>query len=66
MIYLKGHATLRLAAQIASEFRLDPITVLNTTSIKWQVRLAAFEYIREEKKKEADKMKAESKRGKRK
>lgn len=66
MTFLKGQSTLRLAAQIASEFRLDPITVLNTTSFEWQVRLAAFEYIREEKKKEADKMKAESKRGRRK
>lgn len=63
MKFLKGQALLRLGAQIASEFRLDPVLVLNANSIEWQVRLAAFEHIREEKKKDAEKMKASAKRG---
>ena len=65
MNFLKTKPLLRVAAQIASEFRIDPVTVLNATKLEWEVRMAAFEYVREEKKKEADKIKAQSKRGRR-
>lgn len=65
MKFLKGQALLRLGAQIASEFKIDPVLVLNASSIEWQVRLAAFEHVREEKKKEAEKIKSSAKRGRR-
>lgn len=63
MKFLKSQKTLQIAAQVSSEFKIDPVTVLNAPRLFWEVRIAALEYIREEKKKEADKIRVP--RGKR-
>jgi len=59
---LKGQKSLQLAASIAREFKIDPIAVLNSTTFIWQVRLAAFEVVREQKKKEAEQMRSRARR----
>lgn len=57
MKYLKNQKLLQHAAMVASEFKMDPVEVLNGSKFFWEVRIAAFEHVRSEKAKEANKAK---------
>ncbi|WNM67068.1 tail assembly chaperone [Gordonia Phage Schomber] len=55
--FLKNNKLLQNAAMVASEFKMDPVEVLNGSRFFWEVRIAAFEHVRSEKAKEANKNK---------
>ena len=63
MKVLKSQKVLQLAASISREFKMDPVEVLNANSFLWQVRVAAYEVVREQKKKEADQAKTAARSG---
>lgn len=62
MKILKSQKVLQLAASISREFKIDPVEVLNANSFMWQVRVAAYEVIREQKKKEADQARSKARK----
>lgn len=53
-----------MAALIADEFNMDPITVLKSGWTDWAIRQACFEIVREQKRKEAEASKAAASKNK--
>lgn len=55
---------MKLAALIADEFNLDPVTVLKSSYFDWSVRHVAFDLVQEKKRKDAEAQKAAAKASK--